>query len=264
MSGVVSATTLEKMREAAKSLVIRSRSGDQCAIAMIMRIRQMAPHSRRAAVAYDLLRDYVHNHPVKSFATFGLVDSNPMERVYECAKKENWNKLVKAIESLPKDIDVFAKAACLVADGGTVNVDVLRAVLPHLRGDVVIDNGKVITLGEAHRAGKKIAETWRIESNDGNLRITPEDGLDIGFRSGSYGEGKASSSSKMFAFALKYSVFSDMVQKRALKFRSVARQPYRIGYVLGLAKVIQDVRDGASLSNLSDLAAWELGEDNNG
>ncbi len=252
-----------RMRAAAESLVVRARAGDQNAIAMIMRIRESVPRSRRAAAAYEMVREYVSKHPVTE-AGFGAVlsaietPSAMREIASYSAKTDGFGKLVKAVERLPTKTVAYARAACLVADGVDVDEKSVHAVLPFLRGDVAISDGKAATLGGLHRAGEKIAESWEVSLEDGNLRIKPTDGFELAFEVA----GKPVSSIWLFRTAFNRALWTEEVLRFAEPLTNAARQPVRIGYVLGLARSIQGVtRRGEKIGSLSEIAGWELGEE---
>lgn len=252
-----------RMRAAAESLVVRARAGDQNAIAMIMRIRESVPRSRRAAAAYEMVREYVSKHPVVE-AGFGAVlsvietPSAMREIASYSTKTDGFGKLVRAVERLPTKTVAYARAACLVADGIDVDEDSVRAVLPFLRGDVAISDGKGATLGGLHRAGKKIAESWDVSLEGGDLKIRPSDGFELAFEVA----GKPVSSIWLFRTAFNRALWTDAVLEFAAPLSNAARQPVRIGYVLGLARSIQGVtRRGEKIGSLSDVAGWELGEE---
>lgn len=256
--------TLERMRSGAKDLVVRARAGDQCAIAMIVRVREQAPHSRRAALAYDLLRDYVERNPVGRLANFaGQILERPMPTLWHAVMRGTWPEagrvVVRCVERLPTDVERYARAACVVADGMDVTpAVVVRGVLPHLRGDAVLLDGKPATIDEAKRAGKRTASRWVAEyGRGGDLRVA-SNGMDVGFRRGS----EVLSSLEMFCVAFNRATDCAGVQEYAAPFARSQRQPIRVGYVLGLARAIQGVaRKEGPIADLSDLAAWELGEE---
>lgn len=252
-----------RMREAAESLVVRARAGDQNAIAMIMRIRESVPRSRRASAAYEMIREYVSKHPVVD-AGFGAVLSvietpSAMRSIVGCVgKTDGYGRIVKAVERLPTKTVAFARAACLVADGRDVDEEAVKAVLPFLRGDIAISDGKGASLGGLHRAGKKIAESWDVALENGNLRIRPTDGFELAFEVA----GKPVSSIWLFRTAFNRALWTEDVLRIAEPLTNAARQPVRIGYVLGLARSIQGVtRRGEKIGSLSEVAGWELGEE---
>lgn len=161
----VSPSVAARIKAAAESLVVRSRAGDQNAIAMIMRIRESVPRSRRAALAYEALREYVRRNPV-SETRFGAVlasieTPSAMKSIAtSSASKEDgeYAQIVRAVERLPTKTVSYARAACLVADGRDIDASALRCVIPMLRGDIAIVDGKGLALASAHRDGNKIAE----------------------------------------------------------------------------------------------------------
>lgn len=240
LAATVSNSTLTRMRAAAESLVIRARAGDQNAIAMISRIRVQVPGSRRAALAYDLLLKYIKSHPVTAlFGGIRLTSKAAALRGVAAASRAagatEYVRVVRWIERLPTSLDYYAEAACLVADGRNVDQSAVRAVLPALRGNVGIVGGEAVSLS----------------------KISGEDHAELGFQVG----GKLIPSSRMFEAAFVRAVRADLVQQLAGPLPGFARQPIRVGYVLGLAKVIQDVtRRGRPIGQLSELAGWELGE----
>lgn len=261
----VSPTVAARIRAAAESLVVRSRAGDQNAIAMIMRIRDSVPRSRRAALAYEALRDYVNRNPV-SETRFGAVLASietpsamkSIEASSSSKKDGEYAQIVRAVERLPTKTVSYARAACLVADGRDVDANALRCVIPMLRGDVAIVDGKGAPLAEAYRGGHKIAEEWEVELDDGgNLRIKPLNGFELAFEV----NGKPVSSAWLFKTAFNRALLTDDVLAFAQPLSSSARQPVRVGYVMGLAHSIQGVtRRGKKVGELSEIAGWELGE----
>lgn len=262
------AATLEpsavaRIRAAAESLVVRSRAGDQNAIAMIMRIRASVPRSRRAAVAYEALRDYVSKHPVAE-AGFGAVLSamgtpSAMRGIADASSRaDGYGRVVREIEKLPTKTVSYARAACVLADGLDVDEDAVRAVLPFLRGELAISDGSGATIGAVHRDGKKIAESWDVSLEGGNLRIRPTDGFELAFEV----RGKPVSSIWLLRTAFDRATSTEDVLKFAEPLSVAARQPVRVGYVLGLARAIQGVtRRGGKIGDLSEVAGWELGEE---
>jgi hypothetical protein len=255
-------SVVAKMRAAAESLVVRARAGDQNAIAMISRIRESVPRSRRAAAAYEHLREYVAKHPVAE-AGFGSVLSrldtpSAMRSVATAANRgDGYGGLVRAVERLPTKTVSYTRAACLVADGRNVDEAAVRAVLPMLRGDAVIQDGKGVSLGAAHRAGHKVAQEWDVTLEGGNLRIKPVDGFELAFEV----KGKPVSSAWLFRTAFNRALWTEDVLLIAEPLSDAARQPVRVGYVLGLAYSIQGVtRRGRRIGDLSEVAGWELGE----
>ena len=264
-SATVDQSTLSLMREEAQSLVVRARAGDQCALAMIARVRESVPTSRRAAAAYELLREYVLRNPVgrglSDFAGALRGSRSPMATLGAAATRrgvDGRGELVRCIERLPTDLDSYARAACMVADGKMVSREVVcRSILPHLRGDAVAIDGVPFTLGAAHRAGKRIASEWIAEwGKEGDLRAT-SNGMDVGFRH----EGVVLPSLSQFVRAFNAATYADDVREMATPLPSAARQPIRVGYVFGLARAIQRVtRNEEPISQLSDLVSWELGE----
>ncbi len=260
----VSPSVAARIRAAAESLVVRSRAGDQNAIAMIMRIRESVPRSRRAAFAYEALREYVRRNPV-SDTRFGAVlaaieTPSAMKSIASSAASGDdgeYAQIARAVERLPTKTVAYARAACLVADGRDVDADALRCVVPMLRGDVAIVDGKSASLGSAHRAGNKIAEDWEVELADGNLRISPVNGFELAFEV----KGKPVSSVWLFKTTFNRALLTDDVLEFAAPLSSAARQPVRLGYVMGLAHSIQGVtRREKKVGDLSEIAGWELGE----
>lgn len=251
-----------RMRAATESLVVRARAGDQNAIAMIVRVRESTPRSRRAAAAYEMLREYVSRNPVAE-AGFGAVLSrietpSAMRAISEASNRgDGYGQLVRAVERLPTKTVAYTRAACLVADGRDVDENAIRAVLPTLRGDVAILDGKGASLGSMHRAGKRIVEDWKVQLDGGVLRIRPADGFELAFEV----KGKPVSSAWLFKTAFNRALWTDDVLSFAEPLSNAARQPVRVGYVLGLARSIQGVtRKGGRICDLSDMAGWELGE----
>lgn len=265
LANTVDAATLRRMRSAAESLVIRARAGDQNAIAMIMRIRDGVRHSRRAALAYDLLRSFVKKNPIgKVVSPFGFAGGSRLSYTALAAAcrtqtPDKYVGVVRCIEKLPTDLDRYAEAACLVADGRPVDAAAVKWVIPALRGSVVVAGDAPVSFGEAQSRGFRIAENWEVHSDPrGNLRITPAGGHPIGFPL----PGKAVSSVALFAAAFNRATRADAVQKMAGPLPSEHRQPLRVGYVMGLAHAIQSVvRRGVPIKTLSENAAWELGEE---
>lgn len=261
----VSPSVAARIKAAAESLVVRSRAGDQNAIAMIMRIRESVPRSRRAALAYEALREYVRRNPV-SETRFGAVlasieTPSAMKSIAtSSASKEDgeYAQIVRAVERLPTKTVSYARAACLVADGRDIDASALRCVIPMLRGDIAIVDGKGSALASAHRDGNKIAEEWEVELDEGgNLRIKPIDGFELAFEV----NGKPVSSAWLFKTAFNRALLTEDVLSFAQPLSSAARQPVRVGYVMGLAHSIQGVtRRGKKVGDLSEIAGWELGE----
>jgi hypothetical protein len=253
------------MKSAAESLVIRARAGDQNAIAMIMRVRDGVRHSRRAALAYDLLRNFVKKNPVgKAVSPFGFAGSgrSSYAAIASSAKKQEpkgYSSIVRWIEKLPTDLDRYAEASFLVADGRPVDAAAVKWIIPALRGSVIVAGELPVSFGEARAKGFRIAEDWEVQSDArGNLRITPAGGHPIGFPL----PGKAVSSVALFAAAFNRATRADAVQKMAGPLPTEHRQPLRVGYVMGLAHAIQSVvRRGVPIKTLSENAAWELGEE---
>lgn len=251
------------MRSAAESLVIRARAGDQNAIAMIMRIRDGVAHSRRAAVAYDLLCAFVKRNPIGMSrigidAPFSRAAYRSIARAAKEQEAEKYARLVRGIERLPNNLDRYAEVAFLVADGRPVDAAAIKWVIPALRGSVIVAGEEAVSFGEAQSRGLSVAQEWEVRADTrGNLRITPADGHPVGVP---HPKGPASSAA-LFANAFNRATRADLVQKLAAPLPSSHRQPLRIGYVMGLAHAIQSVvRRGVPIKTLSENAAWELGE----
>jgi len=70
-SRLVTASVDEQQKLAAESLVLRSRCGDQNAMAIISLVAQNAKKNPRAHNAYLHIRHYIDNHPVGENSSFG-------------------------------------------------------------------------------------------------------------------------------------------------------------------------------------------------
>lgn len=255
-------SVVAKMRQAAESLVIRARAGDQNAIAMISEVRKNVPRSRRAALAYDLLCDYVKKNPVGKVAfgfasrVAGKADPLLYRAIHDVVGGPKYAQVVQLIEKLPTSVDRYAEAACLVADGKNVDELTIRAVLPNLRGEVMVVDGKPMTFDQLRASGKKFATDWTVRV-DRKLTIATRDGCGVGFSRG----GRAVLSTELFRWAFDNAGYTDRVLEFAEPWPKVARQPIRVGYVMGLARNIQMVtRRRGPIAELSETAGWELGE----
>lgn len=262
MSHASADSVASRIRVAAESLVVRARAGDQNAIAMITRVRESVPRSRRAALAYEALRDYVAKHPIVKSGFGAVLDAietpSAMRALVESSNRQDgYGSLVRAVERLPTKTVAYTRAACIVADGRDVDQSALCVVIPQLRGDVALLNGKGATLGAAHRTGNKIAEEWSVTLENGNLRIRPLSGFELAFEV----KGKPVSTAWLFQTAFNRALWTEDILRFAEPLSDAARQPVRIGYVMGLAHSIQGVtRRNQKIGDLSEVAGWELGE----
>lgn len=121
-----------KMGMAAEALVIRSRLGDQNAMAMLGAITEHAKAgSRRARVAYGMVRDYIKRHPMtKTQAVF----TGDNEKIVQLAK----NHL--------KADDPQRKAASIIVYAPSIHVD---------RATVLLANGPTLADGKLVRAASE-------------------------------------------------------------------------------------------------------------
>lgn len=119
----------KKMKLAAAELVIRSRQGDQNAMAMLGAIRAQAKAgNERAKKAFQAVHDYIRNHPVTSgFA--GDIDKN-LEKITALAKPNQESEILRSIglqifaPSLPTE-----KAIVLVANGPVISKEYVEQVI---------------------------------------------------------------------------------------------------------------------------------------
>lgn len=119
----------KKIKLAAAELVIRSRQGDQNAMAMLGAIRGRAKAgSERAKMAFQAVHDYIRNHPVtSSFA--GDIDKN-VEKITALVKPDHQSEILRSIglqifaPSLPTE-----KAIVLVANGPVISKEYVERVI---------------------------------------------------------------------------------------------------------------------------------------
>jgi len=249
--------------------VVRARAGDQNAIAMIVRIREEVPQSRRAALAYDMLRKYVKEHPVVESVRLGVeavsARANQKSTIRVArdvtrvgSTKKEYVRVVECIERSPRSVDCYTLMACVVADGRDVDEDVVCAILPTLRGTLVVCGSRPVSLEQAHRRGVKVAGEWAAEFGHDGLTIVRGDGAPLAVDAGS----EIVPSDELFVRAFEEAGDTDRVIQMASSVDPNARQPVRVGYVMGLARRIQGVtRRGEPIGTLSIAAAEELGED---
>lgn len=267
LSASVSPSVVARMEQGAESLVVRARSGDQNAIAMIARIREEVPRSRRAALSFDLIARYVREHPIVEGVRLGAERASAAvtkERSLRAARDatrrgvsaEHYTKVVRCIERFPQRIDWLAVMAHVVADGRDVDEEVVCAVLPLLRGSVVLHKRRPVSLQRARRANVSIAGDWAAEFGDDGLTIVRGDGSPLAVDVGS----EVVPADELFCRAFGEVSRPDRVVEMAAPIERNARQPIRVGYVLGLARAIQGVaRHGRPISSLSETIAEELG-----
>jgi hypothetical protein len=255
------------MSSAAEALVIRARSGDQNAIAMISRIREKAPESKRAAIAYKMLSHYIRSNPVKQQFRFGREKASSertkeslLRAIKQSTRKgtpmKDYLRSVRYIEKSPRRIDWLAIVAHIVADGQEVDETIVCAILPNLRGRLVLADKKPIPIKQAIKSDSvQIAKEWDAEFGAEGL-LLERDGDPLAVEVGNY----VVPVDDLFSWSFQASPDDDEIIKTAADIDPEERQPVRVGYVFGLARHIQEVRNGAPIETFSKVVAEELDE----
>jgi hypothetical protein len=268
LTATVDPSVAAQMRRAAESLVIRARAGDQNAIAMIMKIRENVPRSRRAALAYDLIDKYIKKNPVSKAVRFGadriqaeVTKETTLHGVKQAVAKgrssKDYSKVVRCIERLPRRTDWLSYAAFVVADGRTVDERVICCILPQLRGQLVLKGTEPISIQRAQKAGHQICGEWDAEFAGEELSLARDNGYPLAVDAGS----EVVPVDELFCRAFGDATDVDRVVEHASAIEAPARQPLRVGYVFGLARAIQGVtRRKRPISSYSKIVADELGD----
>jgi hypothetical protein len=120
---------MERIKVGAEELVIRSRQGDQNAMAILGAIRGRAQAGEeRAKRAFQAVHDYIRNHPPT--ADFAGDSNKNLEKIYAMAKPNQESEILRSIglqiftPSLPTD-----KAIVLVANGPPITQDYVNNIL---------------------------------------------------------------------------------------------------------------------------------------
>lgn len=203
----------QRMKTAAKSLIDRSRLGDQNALAILVRVRQNAKKGMpRAKKAYGILVDYAKTNSADKSSTdvgtetrgiFGTLRTT-LARITPAQQEKYAAIATSFIPGSGKNTRSVVNAAGAFANGPPISHDLLNHVSLALGDDTA----------------------------------------------------KAA-----FAFGFMNSGRREVVTAAAREASPRERTALQVGYTLGLAKRIQDVRDShCPLSRYSTIVAWELGE----
>lgn len=202
----------QRMKVAAKSLVDRSRLGDQNALAILVKVRQNAEKGApRAKRAFGILLNYAKRNTAEqstdigteTHGIFGALRTT-LARVTPSQPEKYAAIATSFIPGSGKNTRAVVNAAGAFANGPRINHDLLN----HVSMAIGDDNAK-----------------------------------------------------EAFAFGFENSGHRDIIMKAAKEAPPRERTALQIGYTLGLAKRIQDVREpNCPLSRFSTIVAWELGE----
>lgn len=124
----------EQVKQAAESLVIRARQGDQNAMGMIVAIRQNRDSgSRKAALAYDYIASYIRNNPVQERSAFG----NDCQCFAPLARaSKNPRHIVAFVLSNPMNSDDALKASHVLTRTLTLSPRVLKEILGEIPPEI--------------------------------------------------------------------------------------------------------------------------------
>lgn len=262
-----------RLKVAAQSLVRRARAGDQNAIATIIMVRKARKRSPRAAMAFDILRVYINDHPsiidTEGF-DIGSENVSATKTLVKCAESENVDKysncMINTLVKMSKSVEASLEAASLISSGKDIDDRILATIASRLPGEVTFaENGKVIIGGveAAEKAGRKPTANFSVKWADGKVKVKPisEKSFTRGYIVTEKGKPRAVPSHDIFTAAFNSAVYSDKVVGWSAGMSGRAREILQLGYTLGLAKRIQDItRYNAKISTLSEMVAWELGE----